>query len=159
MIRYGKPLLESGTTGTKSNHEVILPNKTSSYNDGAEAPEVGIAMCTLRSFPYLPLHCIEFAKQKLFTEHYVFAPEQYERFRKDMVPCSVECILTAKPCGIHRFGQTRNSNTIQNKRANSRSMHRSIRRAVVEFPLCPNLSIPQGSAANMQIIRSRYSQR
>ncbi len=81
---YGKPLLESGTTGTKSNHEVILPNKTSSYNDGAEAPEVGIAMCTLRSFPYLPLHCIEFAKQKLFTEHYVFAPEQYERFRKDM---------------------------------------------------------------------------
>ena len=41
-------------------------------------------MCTLRSFPYLPLHCIEFAKQKLFTEHYVFAPEQYERFRNDM---------------------------------------------------------------------------
>jgi ubiquitin-activating enzyme E1 len=81
---YGKPLLESGTTGTKSNHEVILPHKTGSYNDGVDPPEVGIAMCTLRSFPYLPLHCIEFAKQKLFTEHYVFAPEQYERFRSDM---------------------------------------------------------------------------
>jgi len=80
---YGKPLLESGTTGTKSNHEVILPGQTGSYNDGVDPPEVGIAMCTLRSFPYLPLHCIEFAKQKLFTEHYVFAPEQYEAFRKD----------------------------------------------------------------------------
>jgi ubiquitin-activating enzyme E1 len=80
---YSKPLLESGTTGTKSNHEVILPFKTGSYNDGVDPPEVGIAMCTLRSFPYLPLHCIEFAKQKLFTEHYVFAPEQYEMFRKD----------------------------------------------------------------------------
>ena len=79
---YSKPLLESGTTGTKSNSDVILPFRTSSYNDGEDPPEVGIAMCTLRSFPYLPLHCIEFAKQKLFAEHYEFAPTQFEIFRK-----------------------------------------------------------------------------
>jgi ubiquitin-protein ligase len=80
---YSKPLLESGTTGTMSNHEVILPYRTSTYNDGVEPPEVGIAMCTLKAFPYLPLHCIEFAKQEMFQERFEFEPEQYESFRED----------------------------------------------------------------------------
>ena len=67
---YSKPLLESGTLGTKCNHEVILPFRTSSYNDGKESDdnEAQIAMCTLRSFPYLPKHCIEFAKQAYFSD-------------------------------------------------------------------------------------------
>lgn len=80
---YSKPLLESGTTGTKTNSEVILPFRTSTYNDGKDPPEVAIAMCTLRSFPYLPLHCIEFAKQALYTENFEFGPEQYQKFRTD----------------------------------------------------------------------------
>ena len=67
---YSKPLLESGTLGTKCNHEVILPFRTSSYNDGKESDdnEAQIAMCTLRSFPYLPKHCIEYAKQAYFSD-------------------------------------------------------------------------------------------
>ena len=80
---HAKPLLESGTTGTKSNSEVVLPFRTASYNDGEDPPEVAIAMCTLRSFPYLPLHCIEFAKQALYTETFEFGPTQYESFRTD----------------------------------------------------------------------------
>jgi len=40
-------------------------------------------MCTLRSFPYLPLHCIEFAKQAFFSDYMEFAPAQYEAFRRD----------------------------------------------------------------------------
>jgi ubiquitin-activating enzyme E1 len=84
---YGKPLLESGTLGTKSNSDVFLPNLTKSYNDGTEsdANENQIAMCTLRSFPYLPLHCIEFAKAAYFSDYMEFAPNQYESFRKDRV--------------------------------------------------------------------------
>lgn len=82
---YSKPLLESGTLGTKSNHEVILPFRTSTYNDAKEddSNENQIAMCTLRSFPYLPIHAIEFAKQAYFSEYFEFGPEQYETFRKD----------------------------------------------------------------------------
>jgi len=55
---------------SRSNHEVILPFRTSSYNDGKESDdnEAQIAMCTLRSFPYLPKHCIEFAKQAFFSD-------------------------------------------------------------------------------------------
>ena len=82
---YSKPLLESGTLGTKSNHEVILPFRTSTYNDAKEddSNENQIAMCTLRSFPYLPIHCIEFAKQAFFADYFEFGPEQYETFRND----------------------------------------------------------------------------
>ena len=82
---YSKPLLESGTLGTKTNSEVILPFRTSTYNDGNENDnnENQIAMCTLRSFPFLPLHCIEFAKQAYFSDYFEFGPEQYETFRKD----------------------------------------------------------------------------
>jgi Ubiquitin-activating enzyme active site/ThiF family len=82
---FSKPVLESGTLGTKCNHEVVLPFRTSTYNDGKESDdnENEIAMCTLRSFPYLPLHCIEFAKQAYFSDYFCFAPDQYEMFRKD----------------------------------------------------------------------------
>ncbi len=80
---YSKPLLESGTMGTKTNHEVILPFRTQTYNDIEDPPQVGIAMCTLRSFPFLPLHCIEYAKQALYTENFEFGPSQYESFRTD----------------------------------------------------------------------------
>ena len=82
---YSKPLLESGTLGTKSNHEVILPFRTSTYNDAKEddSNENQIAMCTLRSFPYLPMHCIEFAKQAYFSDYFEFGPDQYETFRND----------------------------------------------------------------------------
>ena len=84
-LLYAKPLLESGTLGTKCNHEVILPYRTSTYNDGTESDENEnqIAMCTLRSYPYLPLHCIEFAKQSFFSDYFEFGPDQYETFRKD----------------------------------------------------------------------------
>mmetsp|Transcript_30378 Transcript_30378/g.34627 ORF Transcript_30378/g.34627 Transcript_30378/m.34627 type:complete len:908 (+) Transcript_30378:178-2901(+) len=86
-LLYSKPLLESGTLGTKCNHEVILPFRTSTYNDGNEndEDENQIAMCTLRSFPYLPLHCIEFAKQSYFSDYFEFGPDQYETFRTDKV--------------------------------------------------------------------------
>ena len=40
-------------------------------------------MCTLRSFPYLPKHCIEYAKQSFFSDYFEFGPDEYETFRKD----------------------------------------------------------------------------
>jgi ubiquitin-activating enzyme E1 len=82
---YSLPLLESGTLGTKSNSDVFLPGLTKSYNDGVEndSNETQIAMCTLRSFPYLPIHCIEYSKQAFFSDYMEFAPQQYEAFRKD----------------------------------------------------------------------------
>eukprot|EP00488_Nonionellina_sp_1-RS-2012_P001073 TRINITY_DN1699_c0_g1_i1.p1 TRINITY_DN1699_c0_g1~~TRINITY_DN1699_c0_g1_i1.p1 ORF type:complete len:173 (-),score=36.44 TRINITY_DN1699_c0_g1_i1:465-914(-) len=61
-LLHSKPLLESGTQGTKCNSETIIPFKTKSYNDGEEQETEGIPMCTLQNFPYLPVHCIEWAR-------------------------------------------------------------------------------------------------
>ncbi len=84
-LMYGKPLLESGTLGTKNNSEIAVPFVTQSYSDGGDGDgqENAIAMCTLRSFPYLPLHCIEMAKQQYFSELFQFGPQLYETFRRD----------------------------------------------------------------------------
>lgn len=67
-VFHGKPLLEAGTLGTKTNSEIIIPHKTKSYREHEAAPEDNtIPMCTLRNFPHLIEHCIEWARAQ-FTE-------------------------------------------------------------------------------------------
>jgi len=63
-VFYGKPLLESGTLGTKCNVQVVVPHLTVSYSDGPDddGNEDAIPMCTLRNFPSLIEHCIEWAR-------------------------------------------------------------------------------------------------
>jgi ubiquitin-activating enzyme E1 len=50
-VWYEKPLLESGTLGTKANSQMIVPHKTQCYGDSQDPPEDSIPMCTLRNFP------------------------------------------------------------------------------------------------------------
>ena len=58
-----KPLLESGTQGTKANVMVCLPGKTETYADSQDPPEKTIAKCTMRSFPNSIIHCIEWSRE------------------------------------------------------------------------------------------------
>eukprot|EP00708_Paratrimastix_pyriformis_P002008 GAFH01000746.1.p1 GENE.GAFH01000746.1~~GAFH01000746.1.p1 ORF type:complete len:1128 (-),score=556.06 GAFH01000746.1:67-3294(-) len=59
---HRKPLLESGTTGTMANVQVVLPGKTECYSDSTDFAEgVGVPMCTIRNFPNLIMHCIEWS--------------------------------------------------------------------------------------------------
>jgi ubiquitin-activating enzyme E1 len=50
-VWFEKPLLESGTLGTKANSQMIVPHKTQCYGDSQDPPEEAIPMCTLRNFP------------------------------------------------------------------------------------------------------------
>lgn len=50
-VWYEKPLLESGTLGTKANSQMIVPHKTQCYGDSQDPPEEGIPLCTMRNFP------------------------------------------------------------------------------------------------------------
>ncbi|TGZ52325.1 hypothetical protein CRM22_010655 [Opisthorchis felineus] len=74
------PLLESGTLGTKGHVQVILPGLTESYNSqrdddvGPDAAE-SIPYCTLKSFPTLPIHCVEWAREK-FASQFTLKPER-----------------------------------------------------------------------------------
>ena len=49
-VWFAKPLLESGTLGTKANSQVILPHLTQSYSDSQDPPEDSIPLCTRRPF-------------------------------------------------------------------------------------------------------------
>ena len=66
-VWYNKPLLESGTLGTKANSQMIVPHKTQAYGDSQDPPEESIPMCTLRNFPNLIEHCIEWGRDQFNT--------------------------------------------------------------------------------------------
>lgn len=72
-VWYNKPLLESGTLGTKANSQMVIPHKTQCYGDSQDPPEEAIPMCTLRNFPNQIEHCIEWGRD-LFNRLYVDRP-------------------------------------------------------------------------------------
>lgn len=73
-VFFRKPLLESGTLGTKGNTQVILPSLTESYSSSQDPPEQSFPMCTLRSFPNKIEHTIAWARE-LFQSYFVGPPE------------------------------------------------------------------------------------
>lgn len=93
-VKYGKSLLESGTMGTSGNVDTICPFKTRTYADGGNAAEGGgVPMCTLRNFPHLTDHCIEWARDQfelLFVKlgkscaTYIENPSAFEEDKKSL---------------------------------------------------------------------------
>lgn len=69
-VLFNKPLLESGTLGTKGNTQVVLPRLTESYSSSQDPPEASFPMCTLRSFPNKIEHTIAWARE-LFESSFV----------------------------------------------------------------------------------------
>lgn len=69
-VFFKKPLLESGTLGTKGNTQVVLPGITESYSSSVDPPEQSFPMCTLRSFPNKIEHTIAWARE-LFETNFV----------------------------------------------------------------------------------------
>jgi ubiquitin-activating enzyme E1 len=69
-VFFRKPLLESGTLGTKGNTQVVLPHLTESYSSSQDPPEQSFPMCTLRSFPNKIEHTIAWARE-LFESSFV----------------------------------------------------------------------------------------
>lgn len=68
-IKYSKPLIDSGTMGSKGNVQVILPHLTESYGSSKDPDEKsGIPICTIKSFPYKPEHTIQWARELFETE-------------------------------------------------------------------------------------------
>ena len=64
-VFHMKPLLESGTLGTKGNTQVVLPRLTESYSSSQDPPEQSFPMCTLRSFPNKIEHTIALGQRSL----------------------------------------------------------------------------------------------
>jgi ubiquitin-activating enzyme E1 len=66
-VFFRKPLLDSGTLGTKGNTQVVLPSITESYSSSQDPPEQSFPMCTLKSFPNRIEHTIAWAKDLFHT--------------------------------------------------------------------------------------------
>ena len=60
-VFYHKPLLESGTLGTKGNTQMVIPHLSESYNSSQDPPEKTIPFCTLHNFPNSIEHTIQWA--------------------------------------------------------------------------------------------------
>jgi ubiquitin-activating enzyme E1 len=81
-VWFGKPLLESGTLGTKANAQVVLPFLTQSYSDSQDPPEESIPLCTLKHFPNAIEHTIEWSRD-LFEQLFAEAPKEVNQFLTD----------------------------------------------------------------------------
>lgn len=78
-VFFRKPLLESGTLGTKGNTQVVLPFITESYSSSQDPPEKSFPMCTLKSFPNRIEHTIAWARD-IFQTYFVGPPESVNMY-------------------------------------------------------------------------------
>lgn len=58
-VFYRKPLLESGTLGTKGHVQVVIPFLTESYGSSQDPPEKTVPICTLKNFPSAIEHTLQ----------------------------------------------------------------------------------------------------
>ena len=78
-VFYNKPLLESGTLGTKGNVQVVVPHVTESYASSQDPPEKESPMCTVKSFPNTTHHTIE-VRSRYLTE--LFYPNIFTQWSR-----------------------------------------------------------------------------
>jgi ubiquitin-activating enzyme E1 len=81
-VEYGIPLIDSGTLGAKGNVQVVIPHLTEPYGASTDPPEKSVPMCTLKNFPYLIDHTIQWGRN-LFEGLFTTAPANFMRFKKN----------------------------------------------------------------------------
>lgn len=111
-VKYEKSLLESGTMGTGGNVDTVVPFKTKTYREGGAASEGGgVPMCTLRNFPQITDHCIEWARDQfalLFTklvkscESYVLSPLDFRQEIDGMTDTAQAIFITRSVASLLR---------------------------------------------------------
>ena len=73
VVKFERCSVDAGTLGTVATSQIIIPHKTISYGENKEneeeAPKV-IPMCTLRHFPSIITHCIEWSRD-VFNDYFV----------------------------------------------------------------------------------------
>jgi ubiquitin-activating enzyme E1 len=118
-VWYEKPLLESGTLGTKCNSQMVVPHVTQCYGDSRDPPEEAIPMCTLRNFPNQIEHCIEWGRDK-FNELFVDTPgdlvtylENPQKFVAELKANNTSSATLASLERIVQFINLKNDNSMQ----------------------------------------------
>ena len=110
-VYFEKPLLESGTLGTKCNTQMVVPHLTENYGASRDPPEKSAPMCTLHSFPHNIDHCLTWARSEfegLFEKSpaeanaYLSKPDEYESNARANADASMrENVEKISQCLIH----------------------------------------------------------
>ena len=104
-VYYRKPLLESGTLGTKGNVQVVVPYLTESYGSSHDPPEKSIPICTLKNFPNAIEHTLQWAREEfeglfksnaLFAEQFLRSPQEFDESLKQPGTSQVEIMEAVK---------------------------------------------------------------
>ncbi|KAH1394249.1 hypothetical protein LV164_001400 [Aspergillus fumigatus] len=74
------PLIESGTTGFNGQVQVIKKNQTECYDCNSKEVPKSFPVCTIRSTPSQPIHCIVWAKSYLLPELFGTSEDESEEF-------------------------------------------------------------------------------
>ena len=82
-VALQKPLLESGTLGTKAHVQVIIPFETVSYTDNRDPPSKDIPFCTLKSFPNKIEHTLEWSKDLAFDKQFSVKPAELNKILQE----------------------------------------------------------------------------
>lgn len=90
-VENQRPLVESGTMGTKGHVQVIVPHLTANYGSTRDPPEAGIPLCTLKSFPSQIEHTIQWARDK-WTTLFHFKPEEAKGILADLAASSMDAL-------------------------------------------------------------------
>ena len=81
-VYYQKPLIDSGTLGTKASVQVVVPFLTESYSSTRDPPDQAIPMCLLHNFPNVIEHTIQWARDN-FAGLFTIPAQQAEEFIRD----------------------------------------------------------------------------
>ena len=86
VIKFTKPLFESGTLGTKGNTQPIIPHITESYGASQDQQqEKSFAVCTIKNFPTQIQHTIHYAMDD-FNGLFCQQPLQFKKFLTEREP-------------------------------------------------------------------------
>ncbi|KDQ64663.1 hypothetical protein JAAARDRAFT_28301 [Jaapia argillacea MUCL 33604] len=111
-VFFLKPLLESGTLGTKGNTQVIVPHLTESYSSSQDPPEKETPSCTVKNFPNAIQHTIEWSRTEfdnmfvkpaqavnsyLSEPNYLESTLKYSGQQREQIEQIVNYLVTNKP--------------------------------------------------------------
>lgn len=86
-VKHHKVLVDSGTKGTKGNVQVVLPNLTKCYSDSTDPPDDSVLACTLKFYPYLFQHTVQYSRHML-EEYINDAPSNYSYVKDNLLTLS-----------------------------------------------------------------------
>ncbi|XP_032067947.1 ubiquitin-like modifier-activating enzyme 7 isoform X2 [Thamnophis elegans] len=81
-LHYLKPLLDSGTDGTKGHSLVFVPYLTNTHGQSLDKDSTTIPLCTLRYFPTTIQHTIQWARNQ-FEDLFKIRAEDTNKFLRD----------------------------------------------------------------------------